>query len=86
MKINWPWSKKSTPPAVVVVGKEPAELDEVSRITNHFASGGEIVDLSNKPRQPNDGFPSDQSMMHPWNEAHTGTRSKLANLAKGDRR
>lgn len=78
--------RKEKPPAVVVVGKEPAELDEVSRITNHFASGGEIVDLSNKPRQPNDGFPSDQSMMHPWNEAHTGTRSKLANLAKGDRR
>lgn len=80
------FKKKEKPPAVAVVAEESVPLDEVSRITNHFASGGEIVDLSNKPRKPNDGMPSDQSMMHPWNEAHTGTRSGLNALAKGGKR
>jgi hypothetical protein len=82
---DW-FKKKEKPPAVTLVAEAPAELDEVSRVANHFAKGGEIVDLTNRDRKPNDGMPSDQSMMHPWNEAHTGTRRGLSNLGKGDRR
>ena len=88
----WPFKKKEVKPPAIVPGhmqeaKPKTEgLSEIDRVTNYFASGGEIVDLSNKPRLPNDGFPSDQAMMQPWNQAHTGTKKGLASMAKRDRR
>ena len=56
------------------------------RVANYLASGGEIVDLSNKERLPNDGFASDHELMQPFNQAHTGIKQGIAKLAKGDRR
>ena len=57
-------------------------LSDEDRVTNYFASGGEIVDLSNKPRKPNDGFESDQDLMKPWNQAHAGTKAGIAAMGK----
>lgn len=86
MEIRWPWKKPKTEGNVVKVEPSEIDLSDADRVTNYFASGGEIVDLSNKPRLPNDGFASDGELMQPWNQAHTGTKKGLASLAKGDRR
>jgi hypothetical protein len=55
-------------------------LSDVDRVTNYFAKGGEIVDLSNKPRKDHDGFPPDQELLTPFNRAHTGTRDGIAGM------
>ena len=86
MFIKWPWNKLKTEGNVVKVEPPEIDLSDADRVTNYFASGGEIVDLSNKERLPNDGFASDHELMQPWNQAHTGTKRGLASLAKGDRR
>lgn len=61
-------------------------LSDIDRVTNYFASGGEIVDLSNKERLPNDGFASDSDLIQPFNQAHVGTKEGIARLARRDRR
>jgi len=60
-------------------------IGDTDRVTNYVASGGKIVDLSNKPRKDNDGFLSDHELMTPFNQAHTGTKVGLSRLAKVDR-
>ena len=55
-------------------------LSDVDRVTNYFAKGGEIVDLTNRPRKENDGFAPDHELMTPFNEAHTGTKAGLAGM------
>lgn len=77
----WPWKKKKEVPPVNTEG-----LSDEDRIVNYFASGGEIMDLSNKDRLPNDGLPPDLELLQPYNQAHTGMKEGLANLAKGERR
>lgn len=59
---------------------------DAQRVSAYVASGQEIVDLSNKPRIPNDGFASDGELMQPFNRAHTGTKKGLSDLMKGGRR
>lgn len=86
MEIRWPWKKPKVEGNLVKVEPPEVDLSDADRVTNYFASGGEIVDLSNKERLPNDGFASDGELMQPWNQAHTGTKRGLASLAKGDRR
>jgi hypothetical protein len=62
-------------------GPEPkTQLSEVDRVTNYRASGGETVDLSNKPRKDGDGFPPDAELLTPFNRAHQGTREGLAGM------
>jgi hypothetical protein len=58
-------------------------LSDIDRVTNYKASGGEIVDLTNRPRKENDGFAPDNELLHPWNEAHTGMKD---GLMRGGRR
>jgi hypothetical protein len=60
-------------------------LSDEDRIVNYVADGGEVVDLSNKPRLPYDGFASDGELMQPFNQAHTGTKAGLSSLMKGKR-
>lgn len=85
MDIKWPWKKAKVEGDLVKVEPPEIELSDIDRVTNYFASGGEIVDLSNKPRLPNDGFESDQALMTPFNQAHTGTKAGLASFMKGKR-
>lgn len=61
-------------------------LSDIDRVTNYFASGGEIVDLSNKPRIEGDGFPPDAELLTPFNRAHEGTRAGLNALMRGGKR
>ncbi len=85
--IKW-WNDRKAKPTEEVkpvdqpVTKDKPEvtLSNFDRVTNYFASGGEIVDLSNKPRENNDGLDSDYSLMKPWNRAHTGTKDGLAGM------
>ena len=86
MEIRWPWKKPKVEGNLVKVEPPEVDLSDADRVTNYFASGGEIVDLSNKERLPNDGFVSDHELMTPWNQAHRGTKRGLAAMAKGDRR
>jgi hypothetical protein len=66
---------------------EPPEiiLSDIDRVTNYFAKGGEIVDISNKPRKDHDGFPPDQELLIPFNRAHQGTREGLAGMVRRKR-
>lgn len=93
----WPWRKNNK--SIVTEAPDPpsverAPLTDVDRITNYFADGGEIMDLSNKPRLPDDGFPPDEDLIQPWNQARVGMKEgisnlmkeNIANLAKGDGR
>jgi hypothetical protein len=82
--IKW-WNDKWNKPTEVAqdtpketVTEKP--LSDIDRVTNYFAKGGEIVDLSNKPRMEHDGFAPDHELMTPWNEAHTGTKAGLAGM------
>ena len=77
MNIKWPWKKPKVEGTLVKVEPPEIDLSDEDRVTNYFASGGEIVDLSNKPRLPNDGFASDQELMKPWNRAHAGTKAGI---------
>jgi hypothetical protein len=86
MNIRWPWKKAVVQHGVVEIKPPEIDTSDESRVASYIASGGEIVDLSNKDRLPNDGFASDGELMQPWNQAHTGTKRGLASLAKGDRR
>jgi len=65
--------------------QEPTVLSDIDRVTNYFAKGGEIVDLSNKPRLPNDGFAEDREFIHSWNEAHVGTKAGLSGMNRRKR-
>jgi hypothetical protein len=68
-------------------GPEPkTQMSEVERITNYFAKGGEIVDLTNKPRKENDGFAPDHELLTPFNRANEGTRAGLNALMRGGKR
>ena len=86
MGIKWPWKKAKVEGDLVKVEPPEIELSDIDRVTNYFASGGEIVDLSNKERLPNDGFPPDHELLTANNQAHTGTREGLVGLGKGGRR
>jgi hypothetical protein len=83
--IKWGfWRKQETPPVVEektkeIVQEEPV-LTDIDRVTNYFAKGGEIVDLSNKPRIEGDGFAPDHELLTPFNRAHQGTREGLASI------
>jgi hypothetical protein len=63
----------------LTVGTEHIVGDD-TRVKNYIDGGGEIVDLSNKPRKDNDGFPPDRELMTPFNEAHVGTKAGLAGV------
>jgi hypothetical protein len=83
--IKW-WNDKWNKPTEVAQ-ENPKEtvqdkpvLSDVDRVTNYFAKGGEIVDLSNKPRKDGDGFPPDQELLTPFNRAHEGTKAGLAGM------
>ena len=82
MDIKWPWKKAKGEGDLVKVEPPEIELSDIDRVTNYFASGGEIVDLSNKERLPNDGFASDGELMHPWNQDHAGTREGIKDLGR----
>ena len=60
--------------------KDKPILSDIDRVTNYFAKGGEIVDMSNKPRKDGDGFPPDQELLTPFNRAHEGTKAGLAGM------
>ena len=80
MEIRWPWKKAKVEGNLVKVDPPEVDLSDADRVTNYFASGGEIVDLSNKPRIEGDGFPPDQELLTPFNQAHQGTREGLAGM------
>ena len=55
--INW-WNDRRISKPTEDVQETPKEtaqekpvLSDIDRVTNYFASGGEIVDMSNKPRK-----------------------------------
>ena len=84
--IQWWNDRRSSKTAneVPELPKETAQekpvLSDIDRVTNYFASGGEIVDLSNKPRIEGDGFPPDAELLTPFNRAHEGTKAGLAGM------
>jgi hypothetical protein len=91
----WPFKKKVITESVEEVKPPDTKnlpqslnhlLSDEDRVAGYVASGQEIVDLSNKPRLPNDGFASDGELMKPWNQAHAGTKKGLSDLMKGGRR
>jgi hypothetical protein len=80
MEIKWPWNKPKVEGNLVKV--EPPEIDssDEKRVKNYIDGGGEIVDMSNKPRKEGDGFPPDAELLTPFNRAHQGTREGLAGM------
>lgn len=61
--------------------KQPdTTLSDDTRVKNYVDGGGEIVDMSNKPRKEGDGFPPDQELLTPFNRAHEGTKAGLAGM------
>jgi len=87
--IKW-WNDRKAKPteAVQETPKDVSVrvLSDEDRVTNYFASGGEIVDLSNKPRIEGDGFPPDQELLTPFNRAHEGSKAGLNALMRGGKR
>lgn len=81
----WPWGSKKKELTVDPKYPEPSPLSDVDRVTNYFASGGEIVNLENKPRLPNDGFAPDEELIQPFNQAHTGLKEGIAAKAREGR-
>jgi hypothetical protein len=77
--VKW-WNDRWNKPEEAAQESPKPVLSDIDRVTNYFASGGEIVDLSNKPRLENDGFPPDRELMTPFNEAHLGTKAGLASM------
>jgi|GEM_PF-2219595 hypothetical protein len=77
-------NKQAKGELVLPAGWEKVEVkvfdNDTDRVEHYKASGGEIVDLSNKPRLENDGFPPDRELMTPFNEAHLGTKAGLASM------
>ena len=86
MEIKWPWNKPKVEGNLVKV--EPPEIDssDEKRVKNYVDGGGEIVDMSNKPRKEGDGFPPDQELLTPFNRAHEGTKAGLNALMRGGKR
>ena len=87
--INWWNDRKKKEEPVETQPKSKAawelpteELSDFDRVTNYFAKGGEIVDISNKDRLPNDGFPPDSELLTANNQAHAGTREGIAELGR----
>ena len=81
--IKW-WNDKWNKPEEVAqktpeVKPEPI-LSEDTRVKNYVDGGGEIVDMSNKPRMKGDGFPPDHELLTPFNRAHEGTKAGLAGM------
>jgi hypothetical protein len=81
--IQW-WNDRKAKPAEVAqktpeVKPEPILSDD-TRVKNYVDGGGEIVDMSNKPRKEGDGFPPDHELLTPFNRAHQGTREGLAGM------
>jgi hypothetical protein len=70
--IKW-WNDVWNKPAVKV---DPV-LSDAIRVNRYVEDGGEVVDLTNRPRIKGDGFPPDQELLHPWNEAHRGMKEGL---------
>jgi hypothetical protein len=66
------------------VEPEPV-LSDFDRVKNYFASGGKIVDLTNRPRIEGDGFAPDHELLTPFNRAHEGTKAGLNSLVRGKR-
>jgi hypothetical protein len=64
----------------------PVFNNDADRVEYYHASGGKIVDLSNKPRIEGDGFPPDHELLTPFNRAHTGTKAGLNALMRGGKR
>jgi hypothetical protein len=66
------------------IGWEKVEVkvfdNDAARVEHYKASGGEIVDMSNKPRKEGDGFPPDHELLTPFNRAHEGTKAGLAGM------
>jgi hypothetical protein len=58
-------------------------LNDIDRLKGYVAHGGEVVDLSNKPRMKNDGFAPDHELMTPFNEAHRGMKEGLMRGGRG---
>jgi len=69
---------------VLPIGFEKVEVhvfdNDAARVEHYKASGGEIVDMSNKPRKDHDGFPPDRELLTPFNRAHEGTKAGLAGM------
>ena len=92
--IKW-WNEKWNKPEEAVqeapkvepalpIGWEKVEVkvfdNDADRVEHYKASGGEIVDMSNKPRKEGDGFPPDLELLTPFNRAHKGTKAGLAGM------
>jgi hypothetical protein len=75
-KWNKPEEAAQEAPKVIT---EPILSDD-TRVKRYIDGGGEIVDLSNKPRIEGDGFPPDQELLTPFNRAHEGTKAGLAGM------
>ena len=99
--IRW-WSDKWNKPSETVEDKrKPSEItkdffdnpivqekpvsDEI-RVGRYLDDGGEIVDLTNRPRIDNDGFAPDRELLQPFNQAHEGTKAGLNALVRGGKR
>jgi hypothetical protein len=92
--IKWGWWKKKEedqislaeklPPDIPIPeGAKPPRVEEqsdIDRVANYLANGGEIVDLSNKPRKDNDGLPLDHELLTPFNRAHTGMKAGIYDM------
>jgi hypothetical protein len=68
-----PWNKPEK------AAQEPSISDEI-RVGKYIDDGGEIVDLTNRPRKENDGFAPDHELLTPFNRAHEGTKEGLAGI------
>ena len=87
--IKW-WNDKWNKPEeakqeVPAANTEPVLSDEI-RVGRYIDDGGEIVDLTNKPRIDNDGFAPDRDLLQPFNQAHEGTKAGLNALVRGGKR
>jgi hypothetical protein len=87
--IKW-WNDKWNKPEeakqeVPAANPEPVLSDEI-RVGRYIDDGGEIVDLTNKPRIDNDGFAPDRDLLQPFNQAHEGTKAGLNALVRGGKR
>jgi len=81
--IKW-WNEKWNKPEEVAQKTPEAKpepiLSDDTRVKNYVDGGGEIVDMSNKPRKDGDGFPPDHELLTPFNRAHKGTKAGLAGM------
>jgi hypothetical protein len=68
------------------IAQDKPVLSDDTRVKNYIDGGGEIVDMSNKPRKDGDGFPPDLELLTPFNRAHEGTKAGLNALMRGGKR